>query len=201
MNTNPQDPWRLLGHMLERRRTELGYGFRQRAIFVRDRGAGKISVKTISRLEKGERDSYPEPTIATVEAMYQWSPGSVKSVLNGGEPSALVTARAPSRNPITTTDSPPTAGERLASWIYVRMRERDHDDDVIFNFLAAEGLPCEPTSVSSVKRIAGATGATTTEVLALLGVEDITSRLSQRQAMIRGGQDAADGNSELGDAG
>lgn len=197
MDTYLQDAWLRLGRMLERRRGELGYGFRQRAIFVRDCGAGMISVKTISRLEKGERGSYPESTIGAVEAMYQWSPGSVESVLSGGEPSALATAPASDRNPITVTDSPPTAGERLASWMYVRMRERGHDDDVIFDFLDAEGLPREPTSVSSVKRIADATGATVTEILALLGVDDISSQRTQRQAAIR----ATGRSSKLGDAG
>jgi hypothetical protein len=54
------------------------------------------------------------------------------------------------------------------------MRQRGHSDDVIHNFLDAEGLPREPTTVSAVKRIASATGATAAEVLALLGVEDMT---------------------------
>jgi hypothetical protein len=188
--------------MLERRRAELGYGFRQRHTFVRDRGAGAISVKTISRLEKGERDSYPESTIGTVELMYQWSPGSVESVLAGGQPSALVTAPPPDRNPITVADTPPTPGERLASWVYVRMRERGSDDEDIYNFLDSEDLPREPTSVSSVKRIAEVTGATFYEVLALLGVEDFSARRSQWRATARGDHDAAmAGNSDLGDAG
>jgi hypothetical protein len=176
MDTYPNEAWRRLGRMLERRRGELGYGFRQRARFARERGGGKISVKTISRLEKGERDSYPESTVGTVEAMYQWSPGSVECVLVGGEPNALLLAPPPDRNPITTGYAPPTAGERIASWVYVRMRQRGHNDDVIHDFLDAEGLPREPTTVSAVKRIADATGATGAEVLALLGVEDINSR-------------------------
>lgn len=181
MDTYSRDAWLRLGRMLERRRGELGYGFRQRATFVRDRGAGTISVKTISRLEKAERDSYPESTVGAIEAMYQWSPGSVESILTGGEPSALVIAPPADRNPITVTYTPPTPGERLASWVYVRMRERGNDDDDIFDFLDAEGLPREPTSVSAVKRIADVTGATVAEVLALLGVEDIGSRRSRRR--------------------
>jgi hypothetical protein len=54
------------------------------------------------------------------------------------------------------------------------MRQRGHSDDVIHDFLDAEGLPREPTTVSAVKRIADATGATAAEVLALLGVENMT---------------------------
>ena len=176
MDTYPYEAWRRLGRMLERRRGELGYGFRQRARFAKEQGNGKISVKTISRLEKGERDSYPESTVGAVEAMYQWTPGSVELVLGGGEPSALPAGTQRAVNPITSLEGPPTSGERLASWVYVRMRERGTSDHAIFDFLDREGFPREPTTVSAVKRIAEATGATLGEVLALLGVEDINSR-------------------------
>jgi hypothetical protein len=176
MDTYPSEAWLRLGRMLERRRGELGYGFRQRARFARERGSGKISVKTISRLEKGERDSYPESTVGTVETMYQWAPGSIESVLSGGEPNALLIAPPAARNPITTAYASPSSGERLASWMFVRMRQRGHSEDAIHDFLAAEGLPREPTTISAVSRIAEDTGATVAEVLALLGVEDMISR-------------------------
>lgn len=177
MDTYASESWLRLGNLLERRRGELGYGFRQRARFVRERGAGRISVKTISRLEKGERDSYPESTIGTIEAMYQWSPGSVEAVLTGGEPNVILLAPpAAGRNPITSPYTPPTPGERLASWVYVRMRQRGHADNSIHEFLDAEGFPREPTAVAAVRRIAEATGASAEEVLALLGIGDIGSR-------------------------
>jgi hypothetical protein len=176
MDTYPHEAWLRLGRMLERRRGELGYGFRQRARFARERGSGKISVKTISRLEKGERETYPESTVGTVESMYQWAPGSIETVLGGGEPNTLLTAPPPGRNPITTEYAPPASGERLASWVFVRMRQRGYSDEAIHDFLAAEGLPCEPTTISAVRRIADATDATLAEVLALLGIEDMISR-------------------------
>jgi hypothetical protein len=176
MDTYSYESWLRLGHVLERRRGELGYGFRQRARFVRERGGGRISVKTISRLEKGQRGSYPESTIGTIEAMYQWSPGSVEVVLKGGEPNMFLVAPPANRNPITSPYTPPTSGERLASWVYVRMRQCGHSDSSIHEFLDAEGFPREPSTVSAVRRIAEATGATVAEVLALLGVEDINTR-------------------------
>ena len=58
-----------------------------------------ISVKTISRLENGERDSYPESTVGTVEALYQWSPGSIESVLMGGDPNPHAPDLAPGQEP------------------------------------------------------------------------------------------------------
>lgn len=178
MNTYPSEAWQRLGHLLERRRGELGYGFRKRARFVQERGGRMISVKTISRLENGERNSYPESTVGTVEAIYQWLPGSVESVLKGGEPNPMLPAppASASRDSLTNPAAPPTPGERIASWVYVRMRQRGNTEETIHEFLASEGLPREPTTVSAVKRIADVTGATAAEVLALLGAEDIHSR-------------------------
>jgi|SRR5215472_7607469 len=179
MDTYSYDAWLRLGRLLERRRGELGYGFRQRARFAReraeDRGA-RLSVKTISRLEKGQRSSYPESTLGSIEAMYQWSPGSIETVLRGGEPNPLIRGVPTSRSTLTSADAPTTAGERLASWVYVRMRQLGHGDEAIYDFLTAEGLPREPSTVSAVAKIAEATGASAAEVLALLGVEDISLR-------------------------
>src|SRR5260370_39635619 len=131
MDTYPHEAWQRLGRALERRRGELGYGFRQRGRFTRERGGGRISIKTISRLEKGERASYPQATVGAAETIYQRAPGSFEAVLRGGDRRPLaVTQPAPRRNPLTTGHAPPPPRERLASWVYVRMRElgrRDHD--------------------------------------------------------------------------
>ncbi|MGO8956292.1 MAG: hypothetical protein ACLQFR_02790 [Streptosporangiaceae bacterium] len=176
MDTYPHEAWQRLGRALERRRGELGYGFRQRGRFTRERGGGMISVKTLSRLEKGERASYPESTVGAAETIYQWAPGSFESVLGGGDPYPLVAGpSAGRRNPITTDHAAPTAGERIASWIYVRMRQRGAEDDAIHEFIAAEGLPKEPTTLSAVQRIVEVTGASLAEVLALLGVDDMSA--------------------------
>jgi hypothetical protein len=195
MDRFPPEAWRRLGLALERRRAELGYGFRQRGRFAHERGGGQLSIKTISRLEKGERDSYPEATVATAEAMYRWAPGSFASVLGGGEPNPLVS------DPLTSAPVPPevapasfaadyatpTPGERIASWVYVRMRELGYGEEAIHELIAAVGLPREPTTISSVRRIAEATGASLAEVLALLGVEDINARRPTRPADGTGG--------------
>jgi hypothetical protein len=181
MDTYPHEAWQRVGRLLERRRGELGYGFRQRARFAGERGAGTISVKTISRLENGERASYPQSTIGAAEAMYLWAPGSIECVLAGGEPTPLQLGPATPSTPVVPPDAPASAGERIASWVYVRMLQRGHSDENIQDFLEAEGLPREPTTVSAVRRIAEATGATAAEVLALLGVEDINSRRVVRQ--------------------
>lgn len=174
MDTYPADAWQRLGRMLERRRGELGYGFRQRARFARD--SGGPSVKTISRLEKGERGGYPESTIGAVETLYRWVPGSVEAVLRGGEPTPMPLAPPRGREAITMDHSPATQGERLAAWVYVRMLQQGWAEDEVHQFLRDEGLPREPTAIPAVARIAEATGATVLEVLALLGVGDVDVR-------------------------
>ena len=186
MDTYPHEAWQRLGRALERRRGELGYGFRQRGRFSREQGGGRISIKTISRLEKGERTSYPQSTVGAVETIYHWAPGSVEAVLRGGNPDPLAVTPAPPaprRHPLTAEHAPPTPGERIASWVYVRMRELGRDEDDIHQFIADEGLPREPTTLAAVQRIVQVTGASVAEVLALLGINDMTGR--RRPQLVR----------------
>ena len=84
--TYPPEAWRRLGKLLEQRRGQLGYGFRQREQFLTDRGGPPPSVKMLARLERGERTSYPEGTITLLESLYDYEPGSFEAVLDGGEP-------------------------------------------------------------------------------------------------------------------
>jgi hypothetical protein len=85
MDKYPPEAWERLGEALRKRRGQLGYGFRQRGDFARDRGA-KLSTKTLARLELAQRDAYPDDTLAAVEVIYRWQPGSAEAVLRGGEP-------------------------------------------------------------------------------------------------------------------
>ena len=83
-NSHPAEAWGRLGKALEQRRGQLGYGYRQRGTFLRDSGVN-LSVKTIARLERGERGAYPDATIAAIESLYRVQRGSVEAVLCGGE--------------------------------------------------------------------------------------------------------------------
>ena len=69
---------------VSQRRGQLGYGYRQRGTFLRDSGVN-LSVKTIARLERGERDAYPDATVSMIERIYRVQPGSIEAVLRGGE--------------------------------------------------------------------------------------------------------------------
>ena len=84
--TYPPDAWERTGRALERRRGQLGYGFRRRDDFIRERGGDNPpSTKTIGRLERGDRAGYPESTITLFEQMYAVEPGSIEASLAGGE--------------------------------------------------------------------------------------------------------------------
>lgn len=77
------DAWARLGRALELRRGRLGYGHGDRSRFVRATG-GRLSAKTIARLERGERPYYPAVTLAKAEEMYRLAPGSIERFLAGG---------------------------------------------------------------------------------------------------------------------
>jgi len=90
----PPEAWKRLGRELERRRGQLGYGFRQRENFLRDRGGPPPSLKMIARLERGERTSYPAATITALESLYGYAPGSFEAILEGREPVPALRAEA-----------------------------------------------------------------------------------------------------------
>lgn len=93
-NAYPHEAWRRLGKVLEMRRGQLGYGFRRREQFLQDRGGPPPSVKTLARLERGERADYPPATIARLESLYGYAPGSFEAILAGRDPVPLGEAAA-----------------------------------------------------------------------------------------------------------
>jgi len=84
MAHNSRKAWARLGDQLTARRGELGYGgFRKRAAFARDRGAGRMSYRNFTRVETGERDYYPPETLDTIADIYEVTRASVRAVLDG----------------------------------------------------------------------------------------------------------------------
>lgn len=82
-----KENWRELGRQLAERRRQLGYGdFRDRARFVRERGQGRVSYRTIQRFENGERAAYPAETKRAVAEIYGVTEQSLRDVIDGGGP-------------------------------------------------------------------------------------------------------------------
>jgi hypothetical protein len=120
MDKYAPEAWERLGSALRKRRGQLGYGFRQRGTFARDRG-GKLSAKTLSRLEHGERPGlYTDETLALAEVIYRLEPGSIESFLRGGELVPMAEPR-PEPAPRPMTD--------VLAWTAARMREQGRSLD------------------------------------------------------------------------
>jgi hypothetical protein len=95
-NGYPPEAWKRLGSRLTDRRVELGYPFRKRKAFWEDRGdPSLLSLKTVERIERAERPDYTDETLAVVERLYGYEPGSVKAILRGGDGIPADAAAAP----------------------------------------------------------------------------------------------------------
>jgi hypothetical protein len=73
-----------LGHHIVSRRVALGY--RNRTDFA---DSLQFSVRTLSDIENGVRKA-SSGTYAMLENRLAWTPGSIKTILGGGEPKELV---------------------------------------------------------------------------------------------------------------
>ena len=60
-----------------------GLGYRTLSDLAARTGLG---VRTLSDIERGARESYSAETLAAVEAALGWAPGSVRRILDGGQP-------------------------------------------------------------------------------------------------------------------
>lgn len=143
-STYPPQAWKRLGELLERRRGELGYGFRQREQFLRDRGGPPPSLKTVARLERGERAAYPPATVALLESLYDVPPGSFERALSGGS----LEPPAPVPDPVRAV--PPAAAGDKAAAVLSRVPEPDRP---FFSVLLSRLPPEELAAVEGISRM------------------------------------------------
>lgn len=85
------DHWQRLGRLLIERRVELGYP--RRLTWARET-LRLSNDRILSDLERARRTNYDPATLAQVERMYQWAPGSIRAVLAGGEPTPVANPEA-----------------------------------------------------------------------------------------------------------
>lgn len=78
--------WRIVAEQLIARRAGLGH--RRRAAFLRFREASDFE-RIAGDLEGAVRDNYDGGSLATAEVVYMWKPGSIRSILEGGEPTPI----------------------------------------------------------------------------------------------------------------
>ena len=121
----PPEAWQRLGKALEQVRGQLGYGYRQRQAFLADRGdpERRPSLKMLERLERGKRASWPDSTIALLEAMYGLAPGSFKGFLDAdacGDETAAAQA-------LRLVPAAPAPGDRMEQVIHRILHASEHD--------------------------------------------------------------------------
>lgn len=118
--------WTRLGALLRDRRIELDPRYRNRRLFVSETG---LSYSVTSNIETGVRDDYGADTLKAVERAYRWQPGSIRAVLDGGDPTPVdpavrVYEASVSVDPPTNADH---VDDELAQWTTDALR---HDVDV-----------------------------------------------------------------------
>jgi hypothetical protein len=134
-----------LGHHIVSRRVALG--FRTRTELA---NSLKFTVRTLADIENGVRKASPG-TYAMLENKLAWAPGSIDTILAGGEPKELVVqlhrpTLAPMSHPVTDALSRASTEELLLELrrriISPRQRRREMWDDWD-DGLAAHGWPEE----------------------------------------------------------
>jgi hypothetical protein len=75
--------WQRLAEKLIERRVAIDPRYSNRRLFCDERG---IDYRTVSDLERARRDNYGRPMLAKVEVAYKWAAGSVRQILEGGDP-------------------------------------------------------------------------------------------------------------------
>ena len=117
-----------LGHHVVSRRVALGY--RNRTDLA---DSLQFTVRTLADIEHGVRKASPG-SYAMLENKLAWTPGSIDTILTGGEPTeTVVKQRRPTHHPLshTATDAPSRAStEELLLELRRRIiapRDRRHD--------------------------------------------------------------------------
>lgn len=104
--------WQRLAAKLTERRATLRPEWSERTTFARDTG---LSYRSISDLETARRDNYKASWLVKVEKAYEWEPGSIQSVLAGGEPAerGSTPTPLPQKGSSQSASAPEYDGERV----------------------------------------------------------------------------------------
>lgn len=86
MASPPGPEWQRLADLLIARRVELNDAWRNRQQFCRDTGA---EYRIVHDVENAKRANYSGSTLALIERAYRWQPGSIRAVLEGGDPTPV----------------------------------------------------------------------------------------------------------------
>lgn len=115
MQAYPHQAWLRLGRLLQERRGQLDPTFTKRTRFA---DAVGVNLKTLVDIEKAARTTFSDATLAAIETAYQWRPGSIRAVLEGGdpapyEPTVRISEISASTEPVANVP----VDDELAEWI------------------------------------------------------------------------------------
>ena len=108
-----------LGHYIVSRRVALGY--RNRTDLA---NSLQFTVRTLADIEHGVRKASPG-TYAILENKLAWAPGSIDTILAGGEPKETVTElRRPTPNPLAPTSTTDVLARASTEELLLELRRR-----------------------------------------------------------------------------
>ncbi len=108
-----------LGHYVVSRRVALGY--RNRTDLA---DSLQFTVRTLADIEHGVRKASPG-TYAMLENKLAWTPGSIDTILTGGEPKeTVVELRRPTPTPLAPTSATDTLARVSSEELLVELRRR-----------------------------------------------------------------------------
>lgn len=84
------EDWERLGEYVVQRRVERGFNTRGELA-----AAVQVSSRLLGDIEKGRRGNYDPVTIARLESALGWTSGSVRRIVEGGEPTLRATPLPP----------------------------------------------------------------------------------------------------------
>ena len=108
-----------LGHYIVSRRVALG--FRNRTDLA---NSLQFTVRTLADIEHGVRKASPG-TYAMLENKLAWAPGSIDTILAGGEPNETVTElRRPAHNPLAHASATDALSRASTEELLLELRRR-----------------------------------------------------------------------------
>ena len=112
-------PLERLGHYVVSRRVALG--FRNRTDLA---NSLQFTVRTLADIEHGVRKASPG-TYAMLENKLAWAPGSIDTILAGGEPNETVTElRRPTHNPLAQSSATDALSRASTEELLLELRRR-----------------------------------------------------------------------------
>jgi hypothetical protein len=101
--------WQRLAQLVTARRVELGHRRREDLIAA----TNGISLRTLGSIETASQVGYHRNTIAVLENALRWAPGSIKAIIDGGNPTPTAVGQVATSAPALTATATLAVGDNL----------------------------------------------------------------------------------------